>query len=572
MVRREVTSVNALTGLGIFTAMKNELSAELNDAEEKLLDAVRKGKLADFGDHVPATAEERRERTIRVEVLRLLMLGDYKGIPAYERGVRIRGAVIDGTLDFQGCKLTGDLALVFCELKYVKLYQCRTRTITLDGSRCDKVLIANAEIDGSIQLRNGFTTKRVVRIVGSKIAGSLDCAKGKFLAAERSLICEYCEIQGKIVLRAGFEASGLVRLNGVSVRDNVECTGGKFGSNDTWIAPTSTDLVEAYRHCLIIRDVTIRGTLVLEKDREAGPYGTFFRGGVDLSGTRMARLVDDVTEQAKRRNHVSASIIEGCPAFFRLAGFSIRGFSGETDISGNARIAFLKLQCAKDLGNGFKPQPWVQTVKVLRDTGHIEAARQVAIEYEKIRRQAKAFGGKPARAAHWLYGLLVGYGHRPGRLVWTIIVVWLLLGEVYYLAAIRGVFVPTNPVVLRDAKYAQCRIGDQNEKIESSGSGNWYRCHSLSEEYTAFNPYLYSLDLILPLVDLQQKKNWVPVILTPRPYEESKRWFDDLRLRLFSTRVLSHIVHVLMWLEILFGWGASFLLAAVLSGLAKRMD
>jgi hypothetical protein len=144
-------------------------------------------------------------------------------------------------------------------------------------------------------------------------------------------------------------------------------------------------------------------------------------------------------------------------------------------------------------------------------------------------------------------------------------IVWLLLGGVYYVAATRGVFAP-NAVVPKDAKYAQCRIGDQNEKLESSSAGNWHRCH------TAFNPLLYSLDLILPLVDLHQKKNWVPVILTPPPYEESKRWFRNLRPRLYSTRDLSDIVRVLMWFEILFGWGASFLLAAVLSGLAKRMD
>jgi hypothetical protein len=539
---------------------------QLNEAEKKLLAKTREGEIAYFGDKIPASAEERNARTIRADVIRLLMLVDDGVLPASVNGVRIEGAAIDGPLNLQGCTLRGNLSLIRCDLGKVNISGCRAHAISFDGSHCSEISAVDADIRGSVHMRKGFISAGEVKIVGTKIAGSLDCAGGEFLNRRCSPRCVSCYVEGNIVLRDGFNTSSLVSLYGSTVTGDVNCIGGTFGSGRaSGAAPPAEGQIRDERPCLIITNMKIEGTLVLEEQSEKCKPKTRFFGGIDLTGARITRLVDEITEHTRRRDHISAPTVDKCPTFLNLAGLSVGAFANKTDVSGKGRIAFLKLQRAEDMECGFKPQPWVQMVKVLREAGHIKAARKVAIAYEKARTRGKDFGGWWARAAHWLYGLLVGYGHRPGRLIGIMTIVWLLLGGVYYVAATRGVFAP-NAVVPKDAKYAQCRIGDQNEKLESSSAGNWHRCH------TAFNPLLYSLDLILPLVDLHQKKNWVPVILTPPPYEESKRWFRNLRPRLYSTRDLSDIVRVLMWFEILFGWGASFLLAAVLSGLAKRMD
>jgi hypothetical protein len=94
------------------------------------------------------------------------------------------------------------------------------------------------------------------------------------------------------------------------------------------------------------------------------------------------------------------------------------------------------------------------------------------------------------------------------------------------------------------------------------GAGNWYLCEKLREEYTGFSPLAYSLDLILPLVDLQQEGDWSAMIPTPDKTSAFWTWSPNWK----------YAVRFLMWFEILFGWIASLLLVAVVSGLTKRRE
>ncbi len=81
-----------------------------------------------------------------------------------------------------------------------------------------------------------------------------------------------------------------------------------------------------------------------------------------------------------------------------------------------------------------------------------------------------------------------------------------------------GVFAPSNPLVFQNCDYDVCKADKEKAKAELSkpangvppptqGAGNWYLCKKLREEYTGFSPLAYSLDLILPLVDLQQERD-----------------------------------------------------------------
>ena len=88
-------------------------------------------------------------------------------------------------------------------------------------------------------------------------------------------------------------------------------------------------------------------------------------------------------------------------------------------------------------------------------------------------------------------------------------------------------------------------------------------CEKLPEEYTGFSPLAYSLDVILPFVDLQQEKDWSPLIPTPKG-----TWYKEL----FMFDAPKHCIRLLLWFEILFGWVASLLLVAVVSGLTKRRE
>ena len=84
----------------------------------------------------------------------------------------------------------------------------------------------------------------------------------------------------------------------------------------------------------------------------------------------------------------------------------------------------------------------------------------------------------------------------------------------------------------------------------------------ISTSGASFSPLAYSLDVILPLVDLQQEKDWAPMIPTPKAV-----WWEELR----STG-WKHGARLVLWAETLFGWLVSLLLVAIVSGLIKRRE
>jgi hypothetical protein len=141
--------------------------------------------------------------------------------------------------------------------------------------------------------------------------------------------------------------------------------------------------------------------------------------------------------------------------------------------------------------------------------------------------------------------------------------IWFVCSLIYCWAASNSIMAPTNPLVFDSPKYSDCKL----EK-----GGNWTTCLS-PYEYTTFSPWMYSLDLILPLVDLQQDKDWSPMVQEPRFAKDKDGKFrvDINGKHIDEQKYSKHGVFVrwLMWFEILFGWVASLLFVAVLSGLAK---
>jgi len=67
---------------------------------------------------------------------------------------------------------------------------------------------------------------------------------------------------------------------------------------------------------------------------------------------------------------------------------------------------------------------------------------------------------------------------------------------------------------------------------------------------------------LLPLVDLGQEKRWGPLVPAP-----TREFFGELLL-------LSppHWVRLLNWFQILYGWAASLLFVAIVSGMSRRSE
>ncbi|MFN3304657.1 MAG: hypothetical protein ACK44A_13175 [Roseateles sp.] len=219
---------------------------------------------------------------------------------------------------------------------------------------------------------------------------------------------------------------------------------------------------------------------------------------------------------------------------------------------------------------------------MLREMGHAEDARQIAIAFEEQMRVADRIGQSPpdtwvpvargkrliARAAHWLFGLLSGYGYRPMRLMAWMFGVWLAFAGLFWCLALppHNAIGPSDPLVFQNPQYAHCVPGSAAAAAAAASgvqhAGNWYLCDPLPADYSTFSPLAYSLDIILPLVNLGQEKFWGPRVATPKAGV-----LDE-----WTEVGAAHVVRWLVWFETLFGWVAGLLLVSIVSGLARRSE
>lgn len=246
-------------------------------------------------------------------------------------------------------------------------------------------------------------------------------------------------------------------------------------------------------------------------------------------------------------------------------------------------------------GAEFRPQPWRHLQNVLRKMGHLEDAREIGVRFEKQLYKADLVGIPPKhwghirkrsyrtimRGLHMAFFALAGYGYRPVRLLIWFLSIWVLGGIFYWNMAIHfAVFAPSNPHVFQNPAYSACIPHEDNRPTETTsptgarealairesvvveGAGNWYLCKAMRDEYTGFSPLAYSLDVILPLVDLQQQSDWAPMIPTA-----NASWWKELFIPTWR-----HTTRLIVWSQTLFGWIASLLLVAVLSGLTKHRE
>lgn len=562
----------------------------LKPAESKLLSACANGEIAVLGSERPTAKSD--TNTVRASFIRFLALGGDDEVPVHEQGVQLVGAWIEDALILSGTVTPADLSLRRSHFECTPEFEGADiqGSLSFSGSLLPGLRADSAVIKGNIFL-DGLTTTGEVRLLGAQIGGDLDCEGAKLdVKNGNALSADNAVIMGSVSLDNGFTATGKVRLVGAQIGGNLVCNGAKLDGKDgdalsadgaiikggVFLSDgfTSTGKVRLLG-AQIGRDLTCIGAKLDGKDGESlsadgmKVNGSFFfrnlatpANGVDLTSASVGRLADDEASWGER---------------LALDGFVYGHLAGGARTDAKARLNWLNKQHAKFTGaESFKSQPWKQLQLVLRNMGHAEDARQVAMAFEDRLRSADLIGQTPAawptwkRAAyrylakslHICFKALMGYGYRPVRLGFWMLTVWLVCAGVYWWAALQGVMAPSNPLVFQNLPaYQSCK--NSQTKPEAKNETNWYLCEKLPEEYTGFSPLAYSLDVLLPLVNLQQETDWAPLIPTPKG-----SWYEEL----FAHWTFKHIVRLVVWFEILFGWVASLLLVAVVSGLTKRSD
>ncbi|MEL6318646.1 MAG: hypothetical protein AAFR16_13525, partial [Pseudomonadota bacterium] len=191
-----------------------------------------------------------------------------------------------------------------------------------------------------------------------------------------------------------------------------------------------------------------------------------------------------------------------------------------------ARRAWLLLQRKEHLGAGFKPQPWDQVEKVFREQGLTLEARRIGVMREWERLGAGQLflrpdaDGAARRAwqrllffvpnlllwlAYWLYGRLTGFGYFTSRVLLVAIPLW-LLGVVIFDAAWRdGAMAPPKAFVLSNPAWTKCV-----ETAPQNPAACWTEKGAPGARYYRFEPRLYSFDVFLPVLSLEQEESWEP--------------------------------------------------------------
>lgn len=524
---------------------------------DELAEAARTGRELDLTDGEPLDA------ALLVE----LLSGDRP-----PRAVRLRGARITGELDLGAMTIGCPLALERCVFNgAVRLTETEAKSISLRGSRIHYLRADDLRTSGVLDLarievayvlnlsgahvgrdlhlsgaRLGQVDKTALLAIGLEVGGHL---RARELTAEGAVILTDATIGGHFDLTGasvrnpgdraltadnlqvgtfmrgeGFSATGAVFLSGARIGAELVFDGAQLSNPDDFalsadrISVThellfrngfSADgpirLVEARiggrvvfdgsvttrHHPALVGDgIRVDGDLEFRKDfttdgeirlcdgrighklrfvgKSSVPAGGAtldlsslradvlellnhepFHGKVDLVRTRVRELVDGPDCWSPELG---------------LAGFEYKTLHTDA-VNVRQRLSWLRRD-----GFGYSPAGYDQLAAAYRRLGHVEAARRVQVAKQWRRRRVLNPLGK---LWNWLLYLIVGYGYRTWLAgLWLVLLVALgtsLFGGTY--RADMRASAPAGP---------------------------------------AFQPVAYSLDVLVPIVDLGQKKSWYP--------------------------------------------------------------
>jgi hypothetical protein len=521
-----------------------------------------------------------------------------------------RGAEINGDADMKGGFLS-EGAVIFHAATIGGDLNCagsalRNRTEDGSGSSLD---CSHAEIAGNAVLSNNFRSEGSVIFSGARIGGTLNCRKGAFLnrtndGTGRALNFEHAEINDGVYVCEGFYAEGEVRFCGAKVKAGFQGSGGRFDNAAPATADGSAPWPPRAATALDLRAAKIEGILSLGPNSKDPLARAEVRGSLNLQGCHAHQIVDHPSSWPSKRIKVSRRKL---PAFIFLDGFTYDRMAGRGDYAARTRKKWLDRQPPEHLGVNFCHQPFEQLIKVYREMGHNGRARDIAKFKERRRYRAllvrlwhgwrerpKIFKRRmlaPLNTAAWPFALLarvayrsaatvflaaiwafVGFGtaywYGWGRIALFLLALWAAGGLFYREVAVQGSFAPTNPVIYL------------NKDLEAKCGKNWTDCKGAPPELPSFSPFTYSLDIMLPVLDLGQKHDWQPIDRPDKPvimvfpslaWEPGYDLLSDVpHIRIDERPLAEGTVDRIVRAQTLLSWGVLGLLLAMLPGLIKK--
>jgi hypothetical protein len=369
-----------------------------------------------------------------------------------EGELRLMGGHIGGQLNLSGAQLTNP----------------RRIALAADG----------VHIAGDMFCRDGFRAEGELRLPGAYIGGQLDFSGAQLTNPEDyALNAPRARVGEDVFCRDGFHSEGELYLLGAHI-------GGLLGLDGILNNPAG--------NALRADAAQIDGGLICSErakvEGEVRLLGAHIGGQLSLSGAQLSNpgglaldleqatvshlMLSSATKLIGTVNLTDARVTRlddswpYAPYRGRIGGLT---YESLTPLPGDMS---LRLDWLSKAEGGHAPQPYEQLAAVLRRAGRDDDAREVAIAKERNRRSELKFAG---RAWNWFLAVTVRYGYQPWRGALWLGLLALIGWPVFGWAKAHHHFVALNEP---------------------------------GQSLPQFHPWLYSLDSVLPVINLGQKSYW----------------------------------------------------------------
>jgi len=546
-------------------------------AEEVVVAGLPNGDFDRLGDGSrPGLPSE--DRVVRAHFLRFLLLGGDEDCRPHEKGIRLSGAWISGHLDLEACRIVRDIGLNNCRFDTApNLNSAVIERLFLDGSSLPALHAERLEARGGLYLR-GAEVDGELRLISATFGGNVECDGTAFRPASGpAMNAEGLEAR-RLQLR-GARCGGRVILTSAELAADLDCAGMTLtNSGGVGIEAGAIDVgggvvlraatIEGEVRLLAARigaDLDCSGARILNPGRDglqlsrATIAGAFFlrdRAVIDGTLAMTGATIGSILDEAASWPQKGDLLLNRCLYSAFIGG----------PVDAASRLDWLARQSPERWGEDFWPQPYEHLAFVLQEMGHEEDARGVLIAKEGLQRQARR---KRARNPLWravltaMDGILkvtVAYGRQPFLAFVWLFFFWALGVAVFGYAESEGAFRPTSPVVLRQPEWTLCGV-EKTAQRELAASGqlangraepgqnqlSCFRGQWEAASFPIFSPWMYSLDNLLPVLDLEQKSVWSPDPAKP----------------------FGWVARLYFYLQAILGWTLSLLAVAGFSGLVR---